>query len=99
WKKTPYCRLDQSEAHPGSVDKRASLALWHIATIRRARPRWRRCEELAAGVVLRSGGRSAFGGMAEVFCRPEPYRFLPTAEVEHPILLRGAFAGMRSGHG
>src|SRR6266481_4445810 len=40
WKKNPYCRLDQSEAHPGSVDKRAPFALWQIATIRRARPRW-----------------------------------------------------------
>jgi len=25
-------------------------------------------EELAAGVVLRSGGRSAFGGKPEIFC-------------------------------
>src|SRR6516164_6897823 len=36
---------------------------------RRARTRWRRfAEELAAGVVLRSGGRSAFGGKAENIC-------------------------------
>src|SRR6516225_6359831 len=36
---------------------------------RRARTRWRRfAKRLAAGVALRSGGRSAFGGKAENIC-------------------------------